>query len=213
MKMILEMTLVQTQNMYGNFYEYLDRERVIINDGDEDAMPAILKFITKNIDYIDNSIQDKSLIANIKNLASLDVIELACLRYMLSTYGIDVLTYIVSEGEDNAKELQTGVVEYNVIDTNDYMTPSIPFATKLTMDADKVSLSGLFNKINELYSLFDGDLFADFGNPIVSYSNVLETSEKLTGIVMPTVTNQINSILGFLGIKLTVITNSEPVLI
>jgi len=211
MKMTLELSLVQTQNMYGNFYEILNRKRVFIENGDEDAVPEIIKFLIENIDYVDAYINDKAIVANIREIQALTTTELACLRYMLGTFGLDVLAYIVAETEDNPEGLATGLVEYNIIDTNDYMTASIPFVSKIVMDADKASLPALYKAIDENFELFKGDLFADFGNQIVQYSNILDTSAQLTGIVMPAVTNQINSILNFLGIKIIVITNSDPV--
>lgn len=211
MKMTLELNLVQTQNMYGNFYELLNRKRVFIENGDEDAVPEIIKFLIENIDYVDAYINDKAIVANIREIQALTTTELACLRYMLGTFGLDVLAYIVAETEDNPEGLATGLVEYNIIDTNDYMTASIPFVSKIIMDADKASLPALYKAIDENFELFKGDLFADFGDQIVQYSNILDTSAQLTGIVMPAVTNQINSILNFLGIKIIVITNSDPV--
>lgn len=211
MKMTLEMNLVQTQNLYGNFYELLNRKRVFIENGDEDALPEIIKFIGENIDYIDAYINDKAVVANIREIQSLTTTEFACLRYMLGTYGLDVLTYIVAETEDNLNGLSTGMVEYNIIDTTDYETPSIPFVSKFTMDADQASLPTLYKHIDETFELFKGDLFADFGDQIIQYSNILETTSNLTGVIIPSVTNQINSILNYLGIKIVVITNSDPV--
>jgi hypothetical protein len=196
--------------MFSRSFEFLARERVIIKTESE-GYDAICDFIRKNADYFDAFLTDKLAVSELKKLTSLTVTELVSLRYMLSLNGLDLLVGIVAEVEENPIEIPEGILEYNIIDTNDHILPSFPFITKIVIPSTTTQLSEVYRLINDTFGFFEGDLFTDFKNPLVAMINVLEENENLLGKTIVSISDFLNNAFEFLGKRLIIISNAESI--
>lgn len=202
--MKIELNLVKTQTTGAKIGKLLSRRRYEVENesGCMDAIVSFIKEIHPNLSII---LTDKALLNKLEALKALTVSELDCLRYVLSTRGIDIWYGMVADVEQNGAEVPAGVVEYNVYDGG-VMTGFVPFCTKFPTQQDSNKLTALYDKILDSYGLFRGDLFSGIANPIKSMVDSMRGDEELLGVASTTKTTYINSILEYLKKDIRVIT-------
>lgn len=140
--MILELTLVKTSVPFSPVGVFLERERVDIQS-DNDASTEIIKFIGKCVDIISPMVADKTFIDNLQQLTKLSPDDFRCLRSMLSSYGLDIFTWCVSESEVNGDSVPADSYEYNIVDNLQSMTDSQKMCTKIVVPSESLSFARL----------------------------------------------------------------------
>jgi hypothetical protein len=185
--------------------KYLSRARYDV-ENDTEALNAVGKFINENISTFQAALTDQRFLTQLQNLNNLTINTFNCIRYMLSTKGIDLWVFYVAETAVNPEDLEAGMVEYNVLDRNTTIGSFLPMGTKFIQTRTDLSPSKLYNEICESYGLFEGSVFAGQNNPIKVMVDAMKTDEELVGQVGTQKTTYVNSILEFLNKDVRVIT-------
>jgi hypothetical protein len=126
---------------------------------------------------------------------------------MLASKGFDIWIWIVSDNETNAVEIDDMVFEYNVVSFNDISGSFVPKSSKILQSSSNNSLTELYTKINDGFSLFNGELFIGMNNPIVNTISTMKDSENVLGIVSNAQSTYLNSILEYMGLRIKVLMN------
>lgn len=205
--MNLEVNLVKVASVDSKLSKLLSRNRYLV-ENDTQALESIIKFIADNASTFNAALTDQRLVAQLQNLSALTISELDCLRYILSVKGIDLWYYYVSDIEVNPTDIPTGIFEYNVVDRNNMSGSSfIPFASKITQTQGENKLTSLYEKIIDMYGLFNGSLFDGMNNPLKTMIDSMKSDEQILGTVPTTKSTYCNSIFEFLKKDIRVITN------
>lgn len=204
--MNLEVNLVKVDTIDSKLSKLLARNRFLV-ENDTQALDSIVKFIADNASTFNAALTDQRLVAQLQNLSSLTITDLDCLRYILSSKGIDIWYFYVSDVEVDQTDIPTGIFEYNVVDTSNMMSAFIPFSTKITQAQTENKLTTLYDKIIDMYGLFSGKLFSGINNPIKVMVDSMKGDEEILGTVPTTKSTYCNSIFDFLKKDIKVITN------
>jgi len=198
--MKLESNLIKIEGgMYSLGGSIISRSRVEVDPGVTDVTVTILNFIQNNLSAITPYVKNEAFISQLDSKKDLSIDEISQLNYVLATYGLQLTNWCVADLEVNSNEIPNNSIEYNVIDLTGISFNFIPFATKIVMDKDTQSVTGLYTKILELYGPFEGELFADFNNPIKNDLIVVKQQETALGSVNNALTDHINTTLRFIG--------------
>lgn len=207
--MVLELTLVKTQNQYSPVGTFLERTRYNI-ENDSDFIAAILKFVSDNISIFNSMISDKAFIDRVTTLKSLTIDEFQCLRYVLTEYNLDIWSWVVAENEVNATSTTEESFEYNIVDETQGMTESLRFCSKILLPSESNLYSSLYSKIYQDFNLFKNSqspLFEGMNDPYLSLLETVRQIEKPVGAVVPSIINELVQLLQFLGKRIYVINN------
>lgn len=204
--MNLEVNLVKVDTIDSKLSKLLARNRFLV-ENDTQALDSIVKFIADNASTFNAALTDQRLVAQLQDLSSLTITDLDCLRYILSSKGIDIWYFYVSDVEVDQTDIPTGIFEYNVVDTSNMMSAFIPFSTKITQAQTENKLTTLYDKIIDMYGLFSGKLFSGINNPIKVMVDSMKGDEEILGTVPTTKSTYCNSIFDFLKKDIKVITN------
>lgn len=202
--MLLELNLVFSQSIYANAFTLVSRSRVMTENEDQ-VLTAIASFIKDNIETFDAAIADKDLVNRLQTVEFRTIGELYSLKYMIASFGLDILFNAVAELEVNPSEIAENTVEYNIIDELDSDPTFIRSASKVIISNEAGDLYSVYSKIIEGFGFFDTELTAGFNNPLTRDLTILKQSEELMGISPVAVTTEINSILEYLGKKVIAI--------
>lgn len=203
--MNLELNLVKTQSIYSRVSSSIARQRTLINNESE-AMSAIMSFIADNIEIFDAALSNKALVNQLQNLTDLTIDEFSSLKFMLASNGIDILAWAISDNELNEVEVPDGILEYNVVDRNNSLMSFLDFCTKININEESSTLADMYQRIVDMYGLFEGDLFVGYLNPLSSQVQVLRQTEQTLGVTPNAITTYLNSVLEYLGKEIYVIT-------
>lgn len=203
--MTVELNLVFSQNIYSTVFTLVNRSRVSAADNSE-VLRAIEAFIRENLDSFNTAIIDKDVVNRLQDVQFNTVSDFYSLKFMLASYGMDILVNSVAELEQDAEGIDPSIIEYNVIDEISWNNTFVRSASKITMPSDgSGKLSEVYSKIIEGYGLFTGAAVEGFKNPLVQDMELLKQSEDLMGVTPSPVTSDINSIMEYLGKKIIVI--------
>jgi len=202
--MILELNLVFSQSIYANAFTLVARDRVMADDDDQ-VLEKIAEFIKNHIDSFDAVIADKDLVNRLQTVQFRTISELYSLKFMIASFGLDILFNSVAELEVNPQEVSENTTEYNIIDELDSDPSFVRSTSKVVISNEAGDLHTVYSKIIEGFGFFDSELTAGFNNPLTRDLNVLKQSEELMGISPVAVTTEINSILSYLGKKVIAI--------
>jgi len=209
--MVIEINLVGNQNqVYTNLFEFRARKRAQVAD-DAEAMGAIAAFLAENIAIIDAAIADKGLVSRLQGLQTLSINDYYSLKFLLAQSGLDILTFIVAEQEVNSDNLDRGILEYNVIDTNYPDNSFLHRATKITAESDSSHMSEVYAKIQEIYNFFESDLFEGYKNPMANQIDLIKETETLIGKAPEGSTLFVNSVLEYMGKQIILIVNKNEI--
>lgn len=203
--MNLELNLVKTQSIYSRVSSSIARQRTLINNESE-AMSAIMSFIADNIEIFDAALSNKALVNQLQNLTDLTIDEFSSLKFMLASNGLDILAWAISDNELNEVEVPDGILEYNVVDRNNSLMSFLEFSTKINISEESSTLADMYQRIVDMYGLFEGDLFVGYLNPLSSQVQVLRQTEQTLGVTPNAITTYLNSVLEYLGKEIYVIT-------
>lgn len=204
--MNLEINLVKVASVDAKMSKLLARNRVLVQS-DTEALDSIAKFIADNASTFTAVITDQRLVAQLQDLSKLTIVDLDCLRYVLSTKGLDLWYFYVADVESNPSDIPEGLIEYNILDSSNMMSAFIPFGTKVSKSQQDNKLTDLYTKVMEMYGLFNGGIFNGMRNPIKATVESMKSSEELLGMVPTMQTTYLNSIFDFLKKDIRVITN------
>lgn len=205
--MNLECNLVKVNSLGSKLSKLIARNRYQVTN-DTEALDSIAKFIADNASTFNAALSDQKLVTALSNLSNITINDLDCLRYYLSTRGLDIWYYYVSDVEVNSNDIPEGLFEYNIIDNSNMMsTTFIPFCTKLSQSQSENKLTVLYDKINDMYGFYNSPMFTGMISPIKKAIDSMKQSEELLGIVPTTTTSYVNSIFEFLRKDIRVITN------
>lgn len=202
--MILELNLVFSQSIYANAFTLIARDRVAVED-DEQVLAQVASFIKNHIEVFDAAIADKDLVNRLQTLELRTISDFYSLKYMIASFGLDVLTSYVADLEINPSEITENTTEYNIIDELDSTPSFVRSASKVVVSNESGDLHTVYSKIIEGFGFFDSDLTAGFNNPLTRDLQILKQSEDLIGVSPVPVTTEINSILEYLGKKVIAI--------
>jgi len=202
--MLLELNLVFSQSIYANAFTLVSRNRVMTENEDQ-VLTAIASFIKDNIETFDAAIADKDLVNRLQTVEFRTIGELYSLKYMIASFGLDILFNAVAELEVNPSEIAENTVEYNIIDELDSDPTFVRSASKVVISNEAGDLYSVYSKIIEGFGFFDTELTTGFNNPLTRDLTILKQSEELMGISPVAVTTEINSILEYLGKKVIAI--------
>lgn len=204
--MNLEVNLIKVPSVAGKMGTFLGRNRYSCNN-DTEALDAINKFISENMDTITAVIIDPKL-NGILTEGNLTINDLMCIKYLLSLKGLDLWYWYVSDSETNATGIEPDTFEYNVVDElNLYNSSFIPFCTKVNQLISDMKISAVYSKIIDIYGLFQGTKFNGIHNPLKNTIDSMKGSETALGTVPGTLTTYTNSVLEYLGKNIKVITD------
>lgn len=203
--MKLEVNLVSVKSPFTRVYGFLARNRYDV-ENDSDVASSIIKFIHENIDYFSSAISDKNLISKLETLNSINPDQFMSLKYILCSFGLDILVTSVGVNEINPESVSDNEFEYSIIDDNMPTGEFTKQSTKYVLPSDNVSMSTLYTKIMESFELFKGDLLSDYKNPLQNQIDVIRANELSIGETSPQITSYINSVFEYLGKKLILIT-------
>lgn len=203
--MNLELNLVKTQSIYSRVSSSIARQRTLINNESE-AMSAIMSFIADNIEIFDAALSNKALVNQLQNLTDLTIDEFSSLKFMLASNGLDILAWAISDNELNEIEVPDGILEYNIVDRNNSLMSFLDFCTKINISEESGTLADMYQRIVDMYGLFEGDLFVGYLNPLSSQVQVLRQTEQTLGVTPNAITTYLNSVLEYLGKEIYVIT-------
>jgi len=205
--MNLESNLIKVNGgMYSLGGNIIARSRVNVTEA-TDVTAIILDFLQKNLEFLTPNIKNEAFIRQLESRTTLSIEEIAELNYVLADNGYLMTNFCVADLEINSNEVPDNTMEYNIVDNTRINFQFIPFATKIAMDLDKMSVYQLYSKINELYNLFSSDLFADVPNPIKNDLISIDWQERPTGSVNTALTDHINNTLRFIGKEIYTIYN------
>lgn len=202
---VLELTLVKSQRTFSNIFDFVARQRYEIND-DNEVMASVLKFIGSNMEIIASATKGNEISDHLRHAQSMNMDEFMSLRFFLSSkFGIDILMWCVAEAEVNPSSIGDGTYEYNVLDENYGTTGYTKLASKIIVPSETMNLAKVYDKIVDMYGLFEGPIFQGNDNVLKSDIQTLKEIESLTGELPTQITQHINSILEFTGKRLIVI--------
>jgi len=197
--MILEINLVKTSSIDSTYAQLLLRKRVTV-ESDTEALDNILKMLHDNFEFVEGAINDKLLATKISNLDSMTINELYELKYYLNYYGgLDIWFWYVSEMELGAEGIESGNLEYTIVDRTCMQSLFIPLAQRFNWESDSIKLSAIFNKALELSGLFNGNFSEGAINPIKNQIDAIVPNEQSLGMVSDLITYNINSIFKYMG--------------
>lgn len=202
--MILEINLVFSQSIYANAFTLIARDRVVAED-DSQALVKIADFIKDHIESFDAAISDKDLINRLQTVEFRTISELFSLKFMIASFGIDILVNTVAELEVNPTEISENTVEYNIIDMIDAEPSFIKSASKVVVSNEAGDMHTVYSKVVDGFGFFNNQLTEGFNNPLVRALDTLKKSEQLIGVSPVSITTEINSILDYLGKKVIAI--------
>lgn len=202
--MTLELNLVFSQSIYASAFTLISRSRVETETEDQ-ALSAIASFIKNNIDSFDAAIADKDLVNRLQNVEFTTIGELYSLKYLIASFGLDILFNYVAEMEVDPTDIGDNMVEYNIIDELDNTPSFIRSASKVVVSNEAGDLHTVYSKIVDGFGFFNSDLTAGFNNPLMRDLTILKQAEDLMGVSPVPVTTEINSILEYLGKKVIAI--------
>jgi len=203
--MYLELNLVKTDSIYSVYGKSLARNRVIVNN-DTEVITEVIKFIGDNFSIFDSALTDKNLVAKLSNLKFMSIDEFQSLRYILTYNKLDIRYWAISESESD-EDIPNNNFEYNIVDYSNMVSGFVPFCTKLLVDRNRDSIAEIYNKIMEMYGLFQGDLFDDGINPIKRDIEVMRVQESTVGFVPADIANHTNLVLEFVKKYIYIIGN------
>jgi hypothetical protein len=204
--MKLEINLVKTQTLDASVGKLMSRQRVEV-DSEQVVMGALVDFLKQEASTLSTVITDQRLITKLQGLSNITITEFQCLRYMLASKGFDIWCWIVSDSEINPNEIEDQIFEYNVVDSNSISGSFVPKSSKIIQSSSNNSLTELYTKINDGFTLFTGDLFIGMNNPIINTVTTMKESETALGITSKAQTTYVNSVLEYLGIRVKVLMN------
>lgn len=204
--MNLEVNLVKVPYLDSNRGIFKSRKRYSCNN-DTEALDAINKFISENMDIITGYVSDPKLKGILAD-GNLTINDLMCIRCLLSYDNIDLWYWYVSDSETNVIDVEPDTFEYNVVDTlNLYNSSFIPFCTKINLLKIDLKMTELYSKIIDIYGLFRGPKFNGINSPLQKEIDSMKGSDEVLGTVPASSTMKTNSILEFLGKNVKVITD------
>lgn len=204
--MKLELNLVMNQGIYSPVFKILDRKRVE-NYESTYVMKLIADFIKGNDAILNNWLSDKDLVNRLSNVTEdMTVTEFMSIKYLLADAGLDILVYTVADMEVNENDIPEGEFEFNVVDDYSISESFIRNSTKISLKDE--NYYELYARIQDMYSFFElGSLAGYSVNPLRKSLDALRITSESMGVTPISLTNEINSILEYLGKKLILITN------
>lgn len=202
--MLLEINLVFSQSIYSNTFTLIARDRVEVAD-DGQVLEQVAEFIKNHIESFDAAIPDKDLMNRLQTLDLTTVSDFYSLKFILASFGLDILCNYVAEMEVNASEISDNTTEYNIIDELDDAPSFVRSASKVVVTNESGDMHTVYSKVIEGFGFFNSELTAGFNNPLTRSLGVLTRSEELIGVSPVPVTTEINSILEYLGKKIIAI--------
>lgn len=202
--MFLEINLVFSQSIYSNAFTLIARDRMVVED-DGQVLTQVSEFIKDHIESFDAAIPDKDLMNRLQVINLNTVSDFYSLKFLLASFGLDILLSYVAELEINPSEISEGMTEYNIIDELDNTPSFVRSASKVAVENESGDLHTVYSKVIEGFGFFNSELTAGFNNPLTRSLKVLTQSEELMGVSPIAVTTEINSILEYLGKRIIAI--------
>lgn len=203
--MQLELTLVKSQSIRSDFFNFISRKRYKIND-DSDLMKCIISFIGENLDIIESACPNKDFVNRLSTIQNISNEDLKGIRYVLSSAcGLDLLYWGVADTETNADQLAANTIEYNIVDMEYGFTGITRLCTKILQPADEIKHSEIYERINSAYNLFNSDLFQGFPNPIMRDVEAMKGVTEILGAPNETQVIHVLSTLDYMNYKMFVI--------
>lgn len=202
--MKIELNLVRSQEIYGNIFSLVVRDRVEVENS-EGVSRAIAKFISSNLEILDAALTDKGLVTRLGSLEFITTPDFMCLKYLLASSGLDILVWGVSDVEVNQTEIPFNTFEYNLVDDMFKVVDWVSLTNKVTYSIDSVNITELYTTLTNGLGLFENDLFVDFGNPIKSDLEQMKRYEGVSGTVPNSIIGHFSNVLRYLGKNLVVL--------
>ena len=204
--MTIELSLVRTASINGTEFDFIARSRYAVEN--EEALKAsIVAFIKNNFAHIKAKLGDSPLAVNLETLTTITTPEFYSLKYLLANEGLDILLWGVSDNEINADIVSEGISEYNFVDSNFMLLDTVPLCTKMNFPKEDDRLGEAYNKMNEIYGLFRGDLFEGTQSPLDLQMQSIAEFSAVTGTFPRSVSEHVRDIFAYCNKKIFIINN------
>ena len=182
------------------------------NRFDKEAMGVTVEnfvkgFLKDNLDKFEAGIGTPELTEIINSAQNLTRHDLASINYYLGTAGFKVVIFNVADDEDNAVTVPSGIVEWNVIDSN-FVQYDYPTAVKI-IPGQGMEIPSVLKQVVENSNLFAEGKFSGLKNPFTDLIKNLEKVKEVMGSVSAALTTKIYDLLDEMGIEVFCMTSED----
>ena len=177
----------------------IDRARFDKDVMNISVMEFVKGFLKTNIQKFDTAVINKEIINLINEDEVLTTKDFACINYYLIKSGYMIAIQNVTEDEENAANVPTDTIEWNIVDYN-FMQNGYPTTTKITQ-VGGTDIISMLDKVVNGTGLFREDKFSGVKNPLKDLLTTIKKIKDLKGSVEAGPVTQIYEVLDNLGIK------------
>lgn len=170
-------------------------------------MEFVKGFLKENLNNFQTGLGNSELVAFINSTTVMSTKDLASINYYLQEVGYKVQIQNVADDEDNPNGVESGTVEWNVIDNN-FIQNDYPTTTKI-IPGNNSDISTILRQIVEQSGLFDSSKFSGVKNPFTELLANMDKMKSITGSISPTITSQIYNLLDRMGINVFCATSED----
>jgi len=165
-------------------------------------------FLKSNLEKFEAGIGNADLTEMINSTdATFSRRDISCINHYLMEAGYMVQVQNVTDDEEDATGVPTGVVEWNVIDGN-FVQFDYPTTTKI-IPGEGLDVLGVLHRIVDQSGLFNADKFAGLKNPFVELMANLDRVKNTTGSINSSAVTRVYEYLDELGIKIFCATSED----